>query len=216
MKEYFSHDYDAHNDPKLINVLLKLGLEGIGAYWILIEKMYRQDGYLILSQCDFYANAMRTQCDVIKSLIYDFDLFIIDGEKYTSKSVLNRLNERKIKSQKAVASANKRWNNANALQTQCDSNAIKEKKRIEKSIKKRVVKTFEKPTIDEVVSYFIENGFPKALGEKVFNHYDCANWHDVNGKPVLSWKQKVRYWFKEENKITNEPIQYKRQLGAAN
>lgn len=136
---YFSHDYGARNDPKLVKVLMKLGQEGKGVYWDLIEMLYEQGGYLSLSECDSYAFALRTSELCITKLITEFGLFENDGLKFWSKSVLYRLNERNAKSLKAKQSALKRWekaelnanaskNNANALRPKSDPNAIKENK----------------------------------------------------------------------------------------
>ena len=69
---------------------------------------------------------------------HDFDLFIVDGDTFGSMSIERRLNERKEKSRKAKESASYRWNNANALRTECDGNAIKEKKVKEKKEKKEI------------------------------------------------------------------------------
>jgi hypothetical protein len=79
---------------------------------------------------------LRSNPDVIQSILKDFDLFQIDGETFGSLSVERRLNERNDKSNKARESANKKWEkyrnskglDANALQTHSDSNAIKESK----------------------------------------------------------------------------------------
>lgn len=131
---YFSHDYGARNDPKLIKVLMRLGQEGKGVFWDLIEMLYEQDGKLMLSECESYAFALRTNCDVIESLISEFGLFEKDDVFFWSSSVNVRLNKRNEKSKKAKDSANERWlkaknkeNDANALQTQSDSNANKVK-----------------------------------------------------------------------------------------
>ena len=102
---YFSHDYGARNDPKLIQVTMKLGQAGKGIFWDLIEIMYEQGGYLILSQCECYAFALHTDSELIRSLINDFDLFKNDGERFWSESVLRRLEIRKEKSDKARISA---------------------------------------------------------------------------------------------------------------
>lgn len=126
---YFSHDYGSRNDPKLQKLLMRLGQHGKGVYWDLIEMLYEQGGYLLLSECDSYAFALRTECECITSVIRDFFLFENDGVKFWSESVLRRLNKRTEKSEKAANSAKKRWNNANALQTQYDSNAKKGKER---------------------------------------------------------------------------------------
>jgi len=122
---YFSHDYNARNDPKLQKVLMKLGHTGKSIFWDLIEMLYEQDGYLKLSECENYAFALRTECDCITSLINDFNLFKKDGENFWSDSVLLRISKRNEKSVKTSLSAKKRWENANALRTHCESNAIK-------------------------------------------------------------------------------------------
>jgi hypothetical protein len=67
-------------------------------------------------------------------------------------------------------------------------------------INKRVNK-FTAPTLLEVQTYFIENGFNKDLAKRAFDYYDVANWKDSKGNQVKNWKQKMRgVWLKEENK----------------
>jgi hypothetical protein len=125
---YFSHDYNSRNDPKLQKILMKLGQEGKGIYWDLIEMLYEQDGYLKLSELETYAFQMRTNSERIALVIQDFDLFKKDEKVFWSESVLRRLNERKIKSEKARQSAMYRWGDANEMQTHSEGNAIKERK----------------------------------------------------------------------------------------
>ena len=128
---YFSHDYNARNDHKIKKLISKHGYLGYGLFWAIIEDLYNNANAL---QTDYESIAfdLRTSESIIESIINDFDLFIIDGNFFGSLSVERRLNERSIKSQKASKSALSRWNkakeNANALQTQSDSNAIKERK----------------------------------------------------------------------------------------
>lgn len=150
MKEYFSHDFGARNDPKLIKVLMKWKQEGKGVYWDLIEMLYEQDGRLMLSECESYAFALRTDCELIESLINDFGLFQKDGVYFWSESVLSRLDLREAKSKSASDSARIRWakvkkqkeseSNAIAFQTQFDSNAIKVKESKLKDIKEKEIK----------------------------------------------------------------------------
>ena len=135
MKNFFSHDEGARNDPKLIKVLMRLGQAGKGTYWDLIEMLYEQNGYLVLSECESYAFALRTSCELIESLIHDFDLFENDGTSFWSESALRRLAQRKAKSIKAAESAAKRWGNTNAMRTHSGSNAKKEKEKKRKERK---------------------------------------------------------------------------------
>lgn len=127
MKNYFSHDFGARNDPKLIKVHMRLGLAGIGAYWALVEMLHEEDGYLMLSDCESYAFALRTDCELLHSLINDFELFKKDAEKFWSESALERIQRRKAKSEKAAQSARNRWFDANAMRTHSDGNAVKGK-----------------------------------------------------------------------------------------
>ena len=69
----------------------------------------------------------------------------------------------------------------------------------EKEIKKKKRTQFKKPTLEEVKQYFTENNYSEEGAEKAFYHYDLADWHDVNGKPVSNWKSKMHTnWFRPE------------------
>lgn len=135
---YFSHDYNARNDSKIKKLLSKHGYIGYGIYWAIIEDLYNNANALHL---DYQSIAFDLRMDekVIQSIIKDFDLFVFENDIFGSLSVQKRLEERNSKSQKARNSALKRWNNANALQTQSDSNAIKESKVKEKKGKESKV-----------------------------------------------------------------------------
>ena len=130
--QYFSHDYNARNDSKLISLQMKLGMEGLGIYWCLVEMLYESGGEIMLSECERIAFELRTDIKNIKSVISDFGLFKKDKKVFFSESVNYRLQIRKDKSIKARASASARWDNANGVRTHSERNAngmlIKEKK----------------------------------------------------------------------------------------
>jgi hypothetical protein len=73
----------------------------------------------------------------------------------------------------------------------------KEKKRR----KKKVDKDFIPPSIEEVKTYFEENGYTLDAAERAYKYYQSANWNDRGGNPVKNWKQKmIGVWFKDEYK----------------
>lgn len=131
---YFPHDYDAMQDEKIKRMLRRHGMAGYGLFWAIIELLYANANAL---QTDYEGIAFdfRINSDIVESVICDFDLFVISDNEFGSLSVERRLNERNEKSRKAKESANYRWINANALRTDCEGNAIKEKKRKEKKKK---------------------------------------------------------------------------------
>lgn len=124
---YFSHDYNARNDEKIKRLIRKHGMAGYGIFWSIIEDLYNNANALRLDY-EGIAYDLRSDSDVVKSVINDFDLFIFDNQFFGSNSVKERLNQRNIKSESARKSASYRWGNANAVQTQSESNAIKERK----------------------------------------------------------------------------------------
>ena len=73
--------------------------------------------------------AFGLQCDakILKQVIEDFDLFVIEDGCFYSKRLNDHIETINNKSAKAKESASKRWKNADAKQTQSDSNASKVK-----------------------------------------------------------------------------------------
>lgn len=124
---YFSHDYNVRNDEKIKRLIRKHGMQGYGVFWAIIEDLYNNANAL-RTDYDGIAYDLRSDSDVVASVINDFDLFVFDGEFFGSKSVQERLQQRNSKSESARKSASYRWNNANALQTQSEGNAKKERK----------------------------------------------------------------------------------------
>jgi len=146
MKEtfYFSHDYNARSDWKLVKVSMKHGMEWIWAYWCIIEMLYEEWWYLEIEEYERITFELRVSYDIVKSIVNNFWLFESDDKKFWSNSVLDRLKQRMDKSEKARISVQKRWDNKNkkdtiVLQTNNDSNTIKERKG--KEIKEKESKT---------------------------------------------------------------------------
>jgi hypothetical protein len=124
---YFSHDYNARNDEKIKELIFKYGMFGYGIYWSIIEELYQNTNVLHLNY-ERIAYELRTDIDCIKSVINDFNLFVINDENFSSLSVQKRLDERVNKSKKAAESVSKRWNNTNVIRKEYERNTIKESK----------------------------------------------------------------------------------------
>lgn len=90
-KEYFSHDYNARTDPKLVKLVMKSGMDALGIYWCIIEMLYEQGGYIQLDFIDNIAFELHTQCDRITDVLKNYDLFKFEEDKFYSESVLSRL-----------------------------------------------------------------------------------------------------------------------------
>lgn len=99
-RQYFSHDYNSRNDPKLRKVRKKYKSAGIGCYWMIVEMIYEQGGHLPYDTDDL-AFDMQEDGAMVDDLIHSFGLFENDGKIIWSNSINERLELRKVKSEKA-------------------------------------------------------------------------------------------------------------------
>ena len=122
MKEtyYFSHDYNARNDPKILAMRSEYGAEGYGWYWMIIEILREQPKYKLENNKYLCITlAMQLQCnnnalhEYVEKCINEYKLFETDGTYFWSNSLLRRMAQRDAKqsekSEKAKKAANARW-----------------------------------------------------------------------------------------------------------
>ena len=128
-KTYFNHDSTARNDYRIISMRAKLGYEGYGVFWALLELLFTEENKICMSQYDILAYGLQCDPNILKQVIEDFDLFVIEDGCFYSKRLNNQIEEINNKSLKAKENANKRWNNAKAMpshkEAKCQSNASK-------------------------------------------------------------------------------------------
>lgn len=145
MAEYFSHDYNARNDPKLVKLQMEMGYEGIGIYWSFVEYLYEQKGEVKISDCKSIAFALHVDIELLERVIDNYDLFSISADTIFSMCIKKRLLCREKVSDKRRRAAKQMHKNrlkyqqqsidANAEQMHSTCNAIKESK--EKKVKER-------------------------------------------------------------------------------
>lgn len=93
---YFSHDSNAHKDPKILKLRAKHGWEGYGIYWAIIETLREQNDYKwkasdkhLLSFC--FANGDELINQVIDSCL-EIGLLKVDDDGFIhSESLTNRM-----------------------------------------------------------------------------------------------------------------------------
>lgn len=222
MSEYFSHDYNARNDLNMKKLFMGEGLAGIGLYWCIVEMLYEKGGYIELDYIPIIAFDLRTTEEVVHNVIEKYGLFTSNDTHFYSNGVLNRLNLRAEKSEKARKSIEARWKkakenngeNTDEIRTYKESITIKEKKskenkNREKNKEKEIVKEktasrFTPPTIDEVKEYCSERG--NNVDAQRFIDYYTANGWKVGRNSMKDWKAAVRTWERSDD---NKPAQKK-------
>ena len=115
---------------------MKLGAEGYGIFFMLIERLREEEGYKSTIDYDTLAFDLRVDAEKVKQVVEDYDLFKFteDGKYFYSDSFNERMEMMDVRAQqrksKAKKAAEARWNkqsedisNAQALPKQCSSNA---------------------------------------------------------------------------------------------
>jgi hypothetical protein len=191
---YFSHDYNARNDEKIIELIMVHGMVGYGVYWSIVENLYNNANAL-QTHYKRIAFELRVTEKVVTSVINDFKLFTIDGDIFYSKSVADRLGKRTEISDKAREAAFARWNkDANAMQPHSESNAPAMQRKVKES-KGNKKKESTIPSFFDFYEYAKTlDGFHEQLEKPIKTKYDswvANDWKDGKDNKITNWKSKL-------------------------
>ena len=120
MANYFSHDSNARNSDKLIRLRMKHKAAGYGVYFMILERLREEEGYMSVKDYNMIAFDLREDTSLIKSVVEDFGLFVFtdDGEYFYSESFNARMEKMKTASESRSESgrkgAEKRWGKTKA------------------------------------------------------------------------------------------------------
>lgn len=93
MRNYFPHDSNARNSERLIRLRMKHGAEGYGVYFMILERLREEAGYVSASDYEMMAFDFRVDVDLVRSVVEDFGLFMptADGKGFYSESLKRRM-----------------------------------------------------------------------------------------------------------------------------
>ena len=115
--QWFKHDCNAQHDPKVIDLLIAHGWSGYGLFWALVERLSLESNYKLKRKYNRIAFALQVDNDTIKSIVEDFELFILEDDYFYSESLMKRMEKLdEIKQKRAIAGAKGGKAKANAKQ----------------------------------------------------------------------------------------------------
>lgn len=224
MKEayFFSHDYNARQDPKMQEVLMDLGVAGLGIYWCIIEQLYEQGGRLPLSSIKAIAFTLHANIEDVRSLVENYGLFECDDEYFWSPRVARNIEGRKQLSEKRSKAIAKRWGNDTKIEDNdtnvsnsdtsvllknendgfsntIKGNKIKEKEKKENNSSLSNAHTCaseeERERFLEIFSLVLNFQEPQQEVERFVSHYDANGWCRNNSTvPVKNKEALARSW----------------------
>lgn len=222
MKEsrYFPHDIGARNDPKLLRLQMEMKGQGLAIWWCLVEMLWENGGYLPYDPRTLSFTLRWAKANEIERVLNDFGLFMNDGERFWSKSALERIEV----SQSRVESARRAGKVSGARRSGIDpeqalngnatvverplngrSTINKEIKEINKEnifIKEKPAPlngSFNAPDLDthtllEIFFFDLNTPRPAAEVQRFTDHYTARGWRLGDGNPIADPAAAARLW----------------------
>lgn len=225
IKSYFSHDSNARNDTKILNLRASLGAEGYGIYFMILERLRECSDYTSVTDYNAIAFDLRVSSENVKKVVEEFGLFSFseDGARFYSESFLRRMEIKDYKkkdiSDKRRAAANKRWEKENK-EDECKCNALamhlhskkmqnnaKEKQSKEKKSKENNITTTP-PQYKETGDLSCDGGVKEDSIKKVieiFNYSGFPNITPSTRDTLVSFAEMYPIaWIEEAFKIASD------------
>jgi hypothetical protein len=188
---YFQHDTDATNDPKIIALLGKCGGLGYGIFWRIVEILHKEPEHKIEKENYFFdglAQQMSTDVQQILTVVntaISYKIFYEDEKYIWSKRVFKNFEERnkviESKRKAGLISAQKRTSVEQVLTGVEQVSTNKEKKNKEKEIKEEKIKDIKEmptkqvlPTRADLLEIY-KNSAKEVFKEKriTLNEFHC-------------------------------------------
>lgn len=152
--EYFPHDCNASDDPKIMVMMAQLGLEAYGIYWILIEYLREQPGYRApLYLLDPLSRRYGSSREKFEAIVMKFGLFEHDDKEFFSTSLQRRMEPMEEKRKRNKENILKRWGkNTNVLPPYNDGITTVIQSKVKKS---KVKKSKEEKSKEENTDAFL-------------------------------------------------------------
>lgn len=209
--QYITHDLGARNDPKLLNLQMRMGGAGLAIFWCLVEMLWENDGYL---PTDYEAIAFSlrwAKASDVKRVVNEFELFIVEEDRFWSRSAMERINQKKdrirVRSEAGrlggLASSRsktetpgdhpKSTTEANVEQTL--SNRQPRNKYINNKQERDNNNTAPLTAADFFEIFFFENlKDPEGEAKRFVEYYGARDWTYLDGTPVTDPEQAARDW----------------------
>jgi len=221
---YFSHDYNAITDPKMMMILKKEGLAGIGLFWILIELLHQQPESSITREelknyIDFYSKYDQRGLDFLTNVeqcFFDAGLLKEKNNIVYSDRVLKNKEKRdeisKARSYAGKKSAEKRYkkdNNLTNVQQGTFNKLTKERKL--KEIKGNKINPPLPPAGDDDFISFWKR-YPKKTGKgAAFKSWQKQKPPIAQVLGTLNWQIYTDQWQRDNGQFIPNPATWLNQ-----
>lgn len=204
---YITHDFGARNDPKLMDLQMDMGGQGLGIFWCLVEMLW-ENGGSIPANYKSIAFALRwCKPAEVEKVVTGYGLFEVSDGAISSHSATARIAEMRTyfgaKSAAGKKGAERRWNdtaNGNAIaQPMADQSDANGLTNILTNKQTNLLNNMPLTAADFFEIFMFRNlKDPAGENGRFFDYYGERSWKYQDGTPVTDpvkaaedWKPKM-------------------------
>lgn len=205
---YFDHDYNAQNDPKIEKMICEKGNSAYGVFWRLIERLAQEPNHKLKTEYKILAYSFHENADFIKSVIEDFDLFLIKNGFFSSQRLDFHFKNRNLQAERGRKGGIKKAENKEKKASQIVAP-------LESSSSEKPQETQKEPQIQE--NQFLENPViiePKKTSTAEINAKKGIKKSDnLDEKPKKQSKPKINnYRQLNDQEFRESLVQYEKEF----
>lgn len=189
---YFSHDNNAYNDERIVDLRIKHGIAGYGVYWAILEQLH-QSGGKMEKDIKRLAFALQLNSKLVASVLQEFGLFEFEDNLFYSKRMLEHFEKRKTISKKRSEAGRKGGlsssKQANAKQMLSKGEAKSSKGKERKGNKRKENKGNKRKSLVSADGFF--SSFKKIDSKRVVSK---AEEYDIRPKDVIYFAEQMHQW----------------------
>lgn len=202
---YITHDFGARNDPKLMDLQMDMGGQGLGIFWCLVEMLW-ENGGTIPANYKSIAFALRwCKPAEVEKVVTGYGLFDVSDGAISSHSATARIAEMRTyfgaKSAAGRKGAERRWNGtanstpiAQPMADQCDANGLTNLL-TNKLTNKHSNNNTPLTAADFFEIFFFENVHnPAGEVNRFLAYYEDRGWKYQDGTPVTDFERAAKDW----------------------
>lgn len=200
---YITHDFGARNDPKLMDLQMDMGGQGLGIFWCLVEMLW-ENGGVIPANYKSIAFALRwCKAAEVEKVVTGYGLFEVADGAITSHSASARIKQMRAsfgaKSMAGKKGAERRWNGdangkaiAQPMAKQCDANGLTN---ILTNKQTNLLNNTPLTAADFFEIFFFENvKDPAGEAARFVKYYEDRQWTYQDGTPVIDVERAAKDW----------------------
>ena len=202
---YITHDFGARNDPKLMDLQMDMGGQGLAIFWCLVEMLWENGGSIPANYKSIAFSLRWCKPAEVEKVVTGYALFEIQDGCLSSHSATARIEEMRrrfgVRSEASRKANAARWGsgrNPDGIQTECErtpDGILLTNKLTNIQTNKHSNNNTPLTAADFFEIFFFENVHdPAGEAARFVSYYEDRGWTYQDGTPVKDFERAAKDW----------------------